>query len=154
MDGAPKQIALTEAERDLARHYRVGPSQRGYDDPSYTHSVEAFSGIGLRPYSPVHLRAQRQPGGVLDLSWTRRTRVGGDSWSGLDVPLGEAIELYLVRIYQGASLLREVMVPLASLTYSASMQTTDGVSTPFDVHVAQISDQYGPGPFARITIDD
>ncbi|MCB2129001.1 MAG: glycoside hydrolase/phage tail family protein [Rhodobacteraceae bacterium] len=154
MDGAPRQIALAEAERDLARHYRVGPSQRGYDDPSYTHSVEAFSGIGLRPYAPVHLRARRQPGGALDLSWTRRTRVGGDSWSGLDVPLGEAIELYMVRIYQGTSLLRELMVPLASLTYSASMQTTDGVSAPFDVHVAQISDQYGPGPFARITIDD
>ena len=59
MNGAPKQIELAASERDLARHYRIGPSQRGYDDPSYLHRVEAFAGIGLRPLSPAHLRGRR-----------------------------------------------------------------------------------------------
>ncbi|GAB4384025.1 baseplate multidomain protein megatron [Albidovulum sp.] len=154
MDGAAKQITLAEAERDLARHYRIGPSQRGYDDPSYSHVVAAFRGNGLRPYSPVHLRARRLGTGDLELSWVRRTRIGGDSWTGLDVPLGESLELYLVRVMQGGAVLREVIVPQAGLLYGAAQQAADGALAPFEIHVAQLSDLFGPGPFARITIDD
>ena len=43
----------------LERHYRVGPATRAYDHPSFEHRVEAFAGVGLRPYRPAHLAAER-----------------------------------------------------------------------------------------------
>jgi hypothetical protein len=73
----------------LARHWRVGPARRALDDPSYVERVLAFDGIGLRPLRPVHLRAAGA-GPDLAVRWIRRGRIDADSWSGLDVPLGEA----------------------------------------------------------------
>ncbi len=153
MNGAPKQIELAASERDLARHYRIGPAQRGYDDPSYLHRVEAFAGIGLRPLSPAHLRARRTGGGDLELGWIRRTRLEGDGWSGVDVPLGEARESYLLRVMAGGSVRREVTLGQPSWTYPAGMQAADAVALPFEIHVAQVSESFGPGPFRRIVID-
>ncbi|MCC0065385.1 MAG: glycoside hydrolase/phage tail family protein, partial [Defluviimonas sp.] len=152
MDGAPRQIELLPDARDLARHYRIGPSGRSFDDASYTHDVQAFRGIGLRPLSPAHLRVTRTSGD-LDLSWIRRTRTGGDSWSGLDVPLGETQELYLVRVMQGGTVLREMTVTSPFWTYGAALQVSDGAALPYEIHVAQLSDSFGPGAFARIMIN-
>ncbi|MEZ5779852.1 MAG: glycoside hydrolase TIM-barrel-like domain-containing protein [Paracoccaceae bacterium] len=153
MDGAPEQIDLAVAERDLTRHYRLGPSRRSYDDGSFTHMVRAFRGIGLRPLSPVHLRASRRGGGDLLLSWIRRARMDGDSWSGLDVPLGETRELYALRVLKDGAVLREVTVPETNWHYAAALQAADGIASTFDIQVAQLSESFGPGPFARITIN-
>ncbi|OYX44348.1 MAG: host specificity protein [Rhodobacterales bacterium 32-67-9] len=153
MNGAPKQIDLSASERDLARHYRIGPSRRGYDDPSYIHQIEAFAGNGLRPLSPAHLKARRTGAGDLDLGWVRRTRVDGDSWSGIDVPLGEAAERYLVRVMQGAAVRREVTLGQPAWTYPAGMEAADAMVLPYEIHVAQMSDVFGPGPFKRIVIN-
>ena len=153
IDGALQQIDLPLSARDLARHYRIGPGTRAFDDPSYIHSVEAFSGIGLRPLSPAHLRARADSAGAVHVTWIRRTRIDGDSWSGVDVPLGESFERYLVRIVQAGSQEREVIVPLPSWTYSASAQAADGVTAPFEIHVAQLSTAFGPGPFRRTIFD-
>lgn len=51
----------------------------------------------LRPLAPVHGRAVISETG-LHLSWIRRTREGGDNWTGLDVPLGEDREFYRVKL--------------------------------------------------------
>ena len=155
LNGAPKQISLQLAERDLARHYRIGPAKRPYDDPSYTHVIEAFSGVGLRPLSVCHLRANKNVSSDYLVDWIRRTRIDGDSWSGVEVPLGELREIYLVRVLQGATVLREVTVGAPSWTYSLAQRTADGiVGQTFDFAVAQLSDSFGPGPFVRMTIND
>lgn len=155
MNGAPKQIALQLAERDLARHYRIGPAKRSYDDPSYTHVTEAFSGVGLRPYSVCHLRARRGTSGEYLINWIRRTRMDGDSWSGVEVPLGELREIYLVRVSQGGVLKREVAVGAPNWIYDESQKAADGLSgQSFAIEVAQLSDAYGAGPFTRMTIND
>ncbi len=148
MDGTPLQIGLAEAKRGLARHYRIGPGARPVDDPSYQHAVLAFDGIGLRPYSPVHLRARVQASGDIDYSWIRRTRIGGDRWDTPEVPLGEESEQYLLRVMQGATVLREVMVNAPGWTYSAADQAADGLSGAFELQVAQMSASFGPGVFA------
>ncbi len=153
MDGAARQIDLPLAARDLSRHYRIGPSGRGYDDPSFLHRVSAFAGIGLRPLSPVHLRARRAPNGDLGLRWIRRTRIDGDSWSGADVPLGEAGESYLLRVVTGPTVLREVTLGQSAWIYPVAIQAADGLAGPFEIHVAQMSDSFGPGPFRRIIVD-
>ncbi len=152
MDRAPKQLSVALSERDLARHYRIGPAKRPYNDPSYVHRIEAFEGIGLRPYAPVHIQPRRVAAD-LAVSWVRRTRIGGDSWSGIEVPLGETGEAYLVRVILGGVIRREVTVDVAGWTYLASEQAADGVIAPFDLHVAQLSDVFGAGPFAKVVVD-
>lgn len=154
IDAAPKQIALSLAERGLARHYRIGPASRGYDDPSFSHRVEAFAGVGLRPLSVCHLRAVRNASGDWQLSWLRRTRLDGDSWAGLDVPLGETREQYLVRVKIGSQIVREMTVVVPVWDYPAPAILADGLAgQAFAVEVAQLSEAFGAGPFKGVQID-
>ncbi len=90
----------------------------------------------------------------LTLSWVRRSRIDGDSWEGIEVPLGESAEAYLLRVVDAAGLRREVTLGTPAFTYTGAMRASDGTTAPFTIEVAQMSDRFGPGPFARITIDD
>ena len=115
------------------------------------HREVAFAGVGLRPYAPTHLRATPM-GGDLALSWVRRTRVDGDGWEAVEVPLGETSEGYLLRIVEGGAIRREVVLGSPAFTYSAMMRAED-VTAGFEIQVAQLSGVFGPGPFARIEIN-
>jgi len=152
LNGVPEQIDLALSERGLSRHYRIGPAARNYDDPSYLHMQAAFQGIGLRPYAPCHLRSLGVVGSDVSVSWIRRTRLDGDSWEGVEVPLGETVERYLLRVKSGNTILREVFRSVPDWTYAAADQVADGVSAPFTIEVAQISDSFGPGPFESVQI--
>ena len=154
MNGMPDQISLPVGNRDTARYYRIGPASRSYDDDAYIEKYESFQGIGLRPLSPAHLRGQRLDDGDLTIRWTRRTRLEGDSWSGFDVPLGEASEIYILRIIDSGILRREVQVSTSGWVYPAGLQAADGVSGTFEVEVAQVSERFGPGLYTRIKIND
>lgn len=154
LDGAPQQIGLTLAERDLARNYRIGAARLDPSDPSYVQRSEAFAGMGMRPYAPAHLRAAGTPGGDRTVSWIRRTRIGGDGWSGLDVPLGEASEAYVVRVLAGGAIVREAVATGPRWIYPAADRVADGVVAPYEIAVAQVSEVFGTGAFVRITIND
>lgn len=154
LDGAARQIPLSLSARDLARHYRIGPATVDYTDASYVAANRAFQGVGLRPYAPAHLRARRDGAGDLVASWIRRARVGGDSWQGVDPPLGEAFERYDVRILQGAAVARSQIVETPAFTYSAADQAADGVVAPFTLSVRQISAEFGAGHASEITINE
>jgi hypothetical protein len=153
LDTAVTQVDLPASARGLARHWRVGPARRALDDPSYVERVLAFDGIGLRPLRPVHLRVQGA-GPDLEFGWIRRGRIDADSWSGLDVPLGEGVEQYHLRIVDASGLRREAMTSTPAFTYGAVERAADGTQTPFAIEVAQVSDRFGPGPYARIEIHD
>ncbi len=152
LDGTPEQIGLNANQIRIAQHFRIGPANRSYSDPSYTYQVQAFDGNGLRPYAPAHLRAAQTPGGDLALSWIRRTRVDGDSWDLADVPLAEEREAYLIRVKRGDTVLREVNTTAPLWSYSASAQSQDGAGPGDVIEVAQISARYGPGLFAQLTL--
>ncbi len=152
LDSAPRQIDLALSSRGLSRHYRIGPAARPYDDPVYVHQQHAFDGIGLRPYAPAHLKAERDGAGDLAISWVRRTRIDGDSWQSAEVPLGEDSEQYLLRVRQGTAIKREVTLSAPGWTYAASAQAADGVSAPFTVEVAQVSASFGPGLFRALEV--
>lgn len=154
IDSALRQLHLAQSSRGLARHYRIGPSQRSFDDPSYQHFVEAFDGIGLRPYAPTHLRASGVPGGDLNVSWVRRTRIDGDTWQSVDVPLGEAAESYLLQVIQGGTVLRETTTSAPVWTYTAAQKTADGLTGLYAIQVAQISESFGAGLFKRIDLNE
>nr|WP_319948795.1 glycoside hydrolase/phage tail family protein [uncultured Shimia sp.] len=151
MESSVKQIDLASSTRNTARHFRIGPAARGYDDPSYVHRQEAFPGVGLRPYTPCHLSATPSTEGTA-ISWVRRTRRDGDSWDTPDVPLNEESEKYLVRVIQNGTVKREVTAVQPYWTYSAAHQAQDNLSGPFQVQVAQMSASFGPGLFATLNI--
>ncbi len=154
LDGAPRQVTLAPSSRNVARHFRVGPAARGYDDPSYRHLTEAFAGIGLRPYAPAHLAAAELGNGDLRLGWTRRTRIDGDGWEAPDVPLGEAFERYLVTASRGGVPLRSVETPTPEWLYTAAERAADGHGDGQGTRlsVAQLSDRFGPGPATHIDL--
>ncbi len=148
LNGAVSQWDFPPSYREAERHYRWGPVGRLPSDPSWGHRAAAFRGIGLRPYAVAHPRLRPVPGGLL-LTWVRRTRIDGDSWTPAEVPLGEEREAYLVRVSRGGTLLRLAEVAQPAWTYSAAMQGADGAG-PVVLSVAQISDRFGPGPFRSV----
>jgi hypothetical protein len=150
IDSAVTQLPVAPSTRGLARHYRVGPASLPYDDVSFFHTVETFDGVGLRPFRPVHLSAKRTTDGSVQFSWIRRTRLEGDTWNGLDVPIGEDRLLFDVRILQGDALLRRVDVQASSHVYTAADQAADGWPQNLVFEVAQVSERFGPGPYGRI----
>jgi hypothetical protein len=149
---ALQQIDLPLSARGLDRHYRFGPADRGYDSAATVLRVEAFDGIGLRPYPVAHLTAQVQTNGDLHLGWTRRTRVDGDSWQSLEVPLAETTEAYAVRVQSGGTMLRDVSVAAPNWTYTAAQQLADAASGTITVTVAQVSQRFGAGPFRSLDV--
>ncbi|WP_442478180.1 GTA baseplate fiber-binding domain-containing protein [Thalassovita mediterranea] len=151
LDGTAQQLGLAANTRGLAQHFRIGPARRGYDDPSFVHEVHAFAGRGLRPYAPVHLRAAAANGDLM-IRWIRRTRIDGDSWDGLDVPLGEEREQYLLRVLDGSTVVREVVIDQTEWAYTAAEQALNGGVTDRVVEVRQISASYGAGAAARLTL--
>lgn len=152
LDRGPEQIAVPLAARGLERHYRIGVALRGYDDQAVTLRREAFAGIGLRPYRPVHLRLVRSDASDIQVTWVRRTRIDGDGWQSADVPLGEASEAYLVRVFVGSTLAREVVVTEPKWTYNFAQQMSDAALASCEIEVAQLSERFGPGPFVRARV--
>ena len=151
LDLALSQIDLAVSARGLARYYRVGVASRGFDDVNVALRVEAFDGIGLRPYPVAHLRHTVVSGDVT-ATWIRRTRIDGDTWQSAEVPLAEETEAYIVRIIQGATTVAEYSVTQPTFTYTAAMQAADLVTGPFQMAVAQVSLSFGPGPFRQISV--
>ncbi len=147
------QIELAETARGLVRHYRVGPANKPVSGEAYTQISLAFDGVGLRPYAPVHLRNYSDGSGGLQLTWIRRTRIDGDSWQSIEVPLGEDSEQYHLRIWDGAHLLREVDATVPAWAYNANDIATDGGTGTLSVEVAQVSTRFGIGPYNRMMIN-
>ncbi|KIC08355.1 phage host specificity protein [Leisingera sp. ANG-M1] len=152
LDGTPVQMELAPEQRRRLRHYRIGPARRALDDPSFVHLQESFDGIGLRPYAPVHLRVAGELGADIEVSWIRRTRIEGDSWDLAEVPLGEEVEAYRIRVMRGTTVLREETAAAPQWSYSAAGQAADGVLAGDVLEVAQLSARYGAGPAARAAL--
>ncbi len=153
LDASVGQVNLASSARGLERYWRVGPSRRSVDDASYTETAVAFQGIGLRPYSPVHMRSAHN-GTVRDVTWIRRSRIDADGWDGTDVPLGEASEQYVLRISDASAIRREDVLTSAAFTYTDAMRASDGTLPEYFIEVAQVSERFGAGPYARMQIND
>jgi hypothetical protein len=134
------------------RNYRVGPASKAYTDASYLQESHAFKGIGLRPLSPVHLKAVAE-GGSHQISWIRRSRIDGDPWGESEVPLGETNELYRLRVMDGTEVKRQVDITSPSWIYTQAMRTTDVISAGYTIEVAQVSERFGAGPFTPLTVE-
>jgi hypothetical protein len=150
LNGVPEQIELASSARGVTQHFRYGPGTRQLGDASYQYRTEAFSGIGLRPYSVAHLRGVLRDGDV-DLAWIRRARVGGDNWNAQDVPLSEAFERYVVRVFKNGVQVRQLTVNDPNWTYTAALRAADGAGVT-RIDVVQMSETYGEGPASGLVL--
>ncbi|WP_374299379.1 glycoside hydrolase/phage tail family protein [Paracoccus sp. (in: a-proteobacteria)] len=144
LDGAPRQVSLSPSARGQERFWRIGPARRPFDDPSYRGQATEARGIGLRPYAPCHLRVEGRT-----VTWFRRSRVDGDGWEGADIPLGEVRERYRIRLVQGGAVLHEADVGMAEYSIPEQVWSAAHQGGAFTVAVAQLSDQFGAGPYAK-----
>jgi hypothetical protein len=153
---AVEQAAFALDLRGLPLAFAAGPA----DDPvtAETFRTLTFTGTarGLVPLSPAHLRAQRKASGDIAVTWVRRTRVGGDSWTGEDVPLGEAQERYRLEVRRASdgALMRTAETAAQAFTYTGAMQAADfpGGTPALTISVAQLSDAVGPGDWAGVGV--
>jgi hypothetical protein len=152
LDQAVVQPQLTLSQAGLEHSWRLlaADSEFGEAETAITHRPAM---LGLRPLSPVHLHAVRA-GGDLMLSWTRRTRLGGDSWDLEDVPLGEERERYRLEILAGGSVKRSLTLLEPRHLYPAAEIAADLMGgRRITLRVAQLSAVFGPGPYLERIID-
>jgi hypothetical protein len=135
---------------NMPYRYKAVSNGKALADAAIT--MFAVTGQSLLPYSPVHIEGVRNsgPGGDLDITWVRRTRIDG-SWRDLvDAGLGEYDEQYEVRIYDSAfaALKWTYFVTSPSLTYSAADQSSQWgspVPATVGVRIYQVSTNMGRG---------
>ncbi|MEL7489093.1 MAG: glycoside hydrolase/phage tail family protein [Pseudomonadota bacterium] len=148
---ALSQPAFNADLRGASFTWSAGPEGDAPGTETYTEKNLVLTARGLRPLSPVHLRARPDNGGFA-LQWIRRTRIGGDSWES-EAPLGEVTERYQVTIYDGAAPVRTVETTAPRYAYAAADAAADFGAAPASLAfgVRQWSDRVGWGDEARLT---
>lgn len=109
-----------------------------------------YQAVQLKPLSPVHIRARRN-GDSLHLSWIRRSRLGADDWASLDIPLGEAVEAYQVRLMDDGGVIYETTTATTACTIDLNALTL-GDNKELTVEITQTSQRCGAGFAARRVI--
>jgi len=148
LDGALVQLGLAPGEFKLPFNYLYGPQGKPISDPAYQEVALQFQGIGLRPLSPVQLRAVYSSSDLL-LSWIRRDRdPASDSWDQVEIPMSESSERYDVEILDASSnVIRTISaISSPSFTYTAADIAFDfpsGLASPFRFTVYQLSSVFG-----------
>ena len=152
IDEAVVQPPLSLAQAGLEQTWRLLPAGEDFGRAQTDVTLRSAM-LGLRPLAPVRLRAVRQGGDVL-FGWTRRTRVGGDSWEAADVPLGEEREAYRIDVMAGSAARRSVSVGESQWLYRAADIAADlgPGATGFTLRVAQLSTTFGAGAALQETI--
>ena len=90
---------------------------------SATPQLFTDTGRALLPLAPLNLRVDTSVDGLYTVTWSRRTRYAY-RWPGTtDLPLGEASESYIARLYDGGSALIDTQtVSSASVTFSSAIR--------------------------------
>ncbi|MCT2399195.1 phage tail protein [Novosphingobium mangrovi (ex Huang et al. 2023)] len=94
LDARPVALNPAILGREPAR--QVVAIGRGDSDP--VAAPVLLDGVTLRPLAPVHPRCATLADGTWRLSWTRRARGGWQWQDGVDMPLVEQAETYLVTL--------------------------------------------------------
>ena len=150
LSGAVEAAGLAAEEVGRPQVLRYGPA--GADPITFAEQTHTFRGVGRRPFAPARLAAEEQ-GGDTVLTWARRARSAGGFTISTAPPLGEATESYRVEIGPEGAPVRVETTAAPAFTYTAAMQTADGVSAPFEVRVAQVSETWGAGTPATLTVE-
>ncbi|MBN4046391.1 glycoside hydrolase/phage tail family protein [bacterium AH-315-P15] len=155
IDAAVVQTSLTLNERQLDRTWTYGPSAVGISHRSFKSETRSFSGVGLRPYSPVHVKGDWQANDDIDITWVRRSRIGGDEWERDEIPLGENSEGYEIDAMNGGTVVRTTARVAANWTYTDTQQIADfgSVQSSITIRIYQISEIYGRGARREVVLN-
>ena len=146
------EIASHEWREPLV--FAAPPSGAAASDPRVAQLEVTLPHAALRPWAPVHLRARREAGGDVAISWVRSARAGGDSWGPGEPPLGFVAENYWIEIFDGDDVVRSVTVATPGFLYEATDQTVDfgGLPSSLRFRVAQFDDAGATGLNSELTI--
>jgi Putative phage tail protein/Hypothetical glycosyl hydrolase family 15 len=137
---------MSIAELQLLRYYKAVSFGLTLTDTAPTTFTNR--GIGLTPYSVVHIKKQADVSGDITITWIRRTRAE-DRWQdGVDAVLFEQSEAYDVEILNGTQVVRTwTDVTTTSQLYTVAQQTTDfgAAQDVINVRVFQKSATVGRG---------
>lgn len=106
------------------------------------------TGISLKPWAPVQIKATRDGSGNITITWTRRSRIGHKRILVYQPAIGELTEEYQVEILDNTGAVVRTFNPTTTTqVYSDTDQTTDfgGVQDPVLVRVGQVSNEVGVG---------
>jgi hypothetical protein len=79
-------------------------------------------------------------------SWIRLARI---LWELAEIPLSEIAERYLVKVFSGATVLRDVKVSVPNWGYEAAMIAQGAAAGQCEVQIVQISDSFGLGLYRQ-----
>lgn len=116
--------------------------------------VAGYTGVRMKPLSPVGGFAVKRVSGDIDFAWVRRARVT-NYWSDFtDVPLDETVESYRLDILSGTVVVRSITSAVTSCTYTNAQQVTDFGSsqTSLQTKLYQLSSIVGDGYVAPIVL--
>jgi hypothetical protein len=105
-------------------------------------------GVALKPFSPVHITADRDGSGNINLQWTRRDRMDAFDGDVDTTALSEDVLDFEVDVLNDeGTVVRTISVSDTSAAYSTSQQITDfgSIQGSIVVRVYQISVQVGRG---------
>jgi hypothetical protein len=133
--------------------YRLSPSGKDHADPMAVSFTATPGGAAYRPLAPVHLRARRTPQGI-SLTWIRRTRLDGDAWDIVEVPLGETVEQYEIDIRKAGAVVRTATVAQPAYTYATADELEDfgAAQTELQISLCQWSSVVGRGWPTLLTV--
>ncbi len=161
LDPALSTLPIGEAELGLPATWRIGPALRPPSDDSYVATGFTPEGVGLRPFSVVHVaqpwRKTREPGDLV-IRWARRSRaLVADNWNAAEAPLAEETEAYELEIMEGATVKRTLTTSTTSISYTAAQQVADrgallGPGDALDVRIYQLSALVGRGTPKPVTL--
>lgn len=148
LDGAIEPLEISAAESGLALTARCGPAGAVYDPEVFVDIALVPARRGLMCLPPVHLSGARDAGsGDVAIGWIRQTRIGGDAWEPVEVPLGETGEAYQVEILDEGVPVRTLSAASPAVVYTAADQAADFGAPPSSIHVriSQVSPTEGLG---------
>ncbi|PZO63605.1 MAG: hypothetical protein DI498_13030 [Paracoccus denitrificans] len=154
-------LPIPEADLGIPFNWRIGPARHPVGSETFAAISFTPEGEGLRPFSPVHVtQPWRRPHvpGDLTLHWTRRSRsIAADSWQGMEVPMGEELESYEVRIMDGNVVKRTLSSNAPSVVYAAAQQIADWgaelvAGDSVTLRICQLSTRIGRGTALTTTL--
>ncbi|MBT2186865.1 hypothetical protein KK488_07880 [Sphingobium sp. H33] len=112
----------------------------GSGDAVPAEASRLIDGRAMLPPTPVHGRVIMLTGGDMAIGWVRRSRLGWNWPDGTDVPLGEELESYLLRVTANGRVLREWETGTSAATYAAAQIAEDaaaGAPWPLQLEIRQ-----------------
>ena len=147
LDGAVVNLQTDWLNPQTRVEWLYGPARLPYDHDVYRKDSSLIKRADLRPFAPAHLRVVENDG-YFDLRWVRRSRVFGEYWDSLDIPLGEDQERYVITFRDSNKSQTWKSIEPSLRILKTDLQNAR-LSGDLQVAVAQFSQIYGQGPEIR-----